>query len=82
VQMNTLEWMPIFLPALWLFALYVSDWLAALLGLVWIAARIHYMFGYSAAAERRHNGFMVQGLVSAVLLMGALISIVVHIVRG
>jgi len=29
VQMNTLEWMPIFLPVLWLFALYVSDWAAA-----------------------------------------------------
>ena len=26
VQMNTLEWMPIFLPLLWLFAFYVRDW--------------------------------------------------------
>ena len=25
VQLNTLEWMPIFLPLLWLFADYVSD---------------------------------------------------------
>ena len=25
VQMNTLEWMPIFLPSLWLFAIYISD---------------------------------------------------------
>ena len=33
VQMNTLEWMPIFLPVLWLFALYVNDWAAALFGL-------------------------------------------------
>ena len=30
VQMNTLEWMPIFLPSLWLFAVYVSDPIAAL----------------------------------------------------
>src|SRR3954465_15530933 len=29
VQMNTLEWMPIFLPSLWLFAIYVSDPIAA-----------------------------------------------------
>jgi glutathione S-transferase len=29
VQMNTLEWMPIFLPALWLFAIYISDPIAA-----------------------------------------------------
>jgi MAPEG family len=32
VQMNTLEWMPIFLPLLWLFAVYVSDGGAAVLG--------------------------------------------------
>jgi len=32
VQMNTLEWMPIFLPLLWFFVLYVNDWGAALLG--------------------------------------------------
>ncbi len=25
VQMNTLEWMPIFLPSLWLFAIYFGD---------------------------------------------------------
>ena len=24
IQMNTLEWMPIFLPALWLFAIYAA----------------------------------------------------------
>ena len=29
VQMNTLEWMPIFLPSLWLFAIYISDPIAA-----------------------------------------------------
>src|SRR5881409_1333071 len=50
IQMNTLEWMPIFLPSLWLFAVYISDAVAAVLGLVWIAGRILYMTGYSQAA--------------------------------
>ena len=45
VQMNTLEWMPIFLPLLWFFGLYVNDWGAALLGLVWIVGRIVYIRG-------------------------------------
>jgi glutathione S-transferase len=44
-HMNTLEWMPIFLPALWLFAIYVSDAVAAALGIVWIVGRILYMTG-------------------------------------
>src|SRR6202171_2262688 len=60
VQMNTLEWMPIFLPSLWLFAIYISDWLAALFGLVWIAGRILYLTGYSQAAEKRGPGFAIQ----------------------
>jgi glutathione S-transferase len=56
VQMNTLEWMPIFLPSLWLFAIYISDAIAAVLGLVWIAGRILYMTGYSQAAAKRGRG--------------------------
>src|ERR1700720_21850 len=57
VQMNTLEWMPIFLPSLWLFAIYISDSIAAVLGLIWIAGRFLYMLGYSKAAEKRGPGF-------------------------
>ena len=41
--MNTLEWLPIFLPSLWLFAIYVSDAIAAAIELVWIIGRIVYM---------------------------------------
>ncbi len=72
VQANTLEWLPIFLPGLWLFALYWDDLLAAALGLVWIVGRILYMTGYSREAGARSLGFMVQGLAAAVLLFGAL----------
>jgi glutathione S-transferase len=82
VQMNTLEWMPIFLPLLWLFALYLSDWVAALLGLVWITGRAMYITGYSAAAEKRHRGFLVQALASGGLLIGALVGIILHVMRG
>jgi glutathione S-transferase len=72
VQMNTLEWLPIFLPSLWLFAIYVSDDIAALLGLVWIAGRILYMTGYAKAADKRGLGFAIQTLAAAVLWLGAL----------
>src|SRR5476649_2303732 len=53
VQLNTLEWMPIFLPALWLAAIYVSDPAAAVLGLVWIVGRALYARDYAEAAEKR-----------------------------
>src|SRR5213078_1442376 len=45
VHQNTLEWMPIFLPSLWLCALFLSDAGAAALGLVWIAGRVLYFLG-------------------------------------
>ena len=72
VQGNTLEWLPIFLGSLWLFAHYWGDMPAAILGLVWIVGRVLYALGYSAAADKRELGFMVQLVATAVLLVGAL----------
>jgi glutathione S-transferase len=72
VQMNTLEWLPIFLPSLWLFAIYISDQWAAVLGLIWILGRILYTTGYSQAAEKRSMGFGLQALAGIVLWLGAL----------
>jgi glutathione S-transferase len=82
VQMNTLEWLPIFLPSLWLFAIYVSDVWAAVCGLVWIAGRVTYMIGYEEAAPKRSPGFLIQSLPCAVLLFGSLGAIVWRIVHG
>jgi glutathione S-transferase len=76
VQMNTLEWMPIFLPSLWLFAVYISDPIAAALGAVWIAGRILYMTGYSQAAAKRGQGFAIQAGTAILLWLGALGAIV------
>src|ERR1700704_1936661 len=72
VQMNTLEWMPIFLPSLWLFAIYISDPIAAGLGLVGCAARILYMTVYSQAANKRGRGFGIQAGAAVLLWLGAL----------
>lgn len=79
IQMNTLEWMPIFLPSLWLFAVYVNDIAAALIGLVWIAGRILYFRGYAAAAEKRGRGFGIQALAAGVLLVGAFAGIIAKV---
>lgn len=81
VQMNTLEWMPIFLPSLWLFAIYVSDPIAAALGVVWIVGRILYVVGYSRAAAKRGPGFGIQALASVVLWIGALGAVVRQLVH-
>lgn len=82
VQMNTLEWMPIFLPSLWLFAAYVNDIAAAAIGLVWICGRTIYLIDYEKAAAKRGRGFGIQTFASAALWIGALVGIVTHIVLG
>ncbi|MFN4175445.1 MAPEG family protein [Phenylobacterium sp.] len=69
---NTLEWLPVFLPSMWLFALYWSDLVAAVLGLVWIVGRIAYQRGYVADPAKREIGFLIQALATAILLFGAL----------
>jgi glutathione S-transferase len=77
VQANTLEWLPLFLVPLWLFALYGNDLFAAGLGVVWIIGRILYMTGYSRAAGARSVGFLVQGVAVLALLLASLWSLIV-----
>jgi glutathione S-transferase len=81
VQMNTLEWMPIFLPALWLFAIYISDAIAAVLGAVWIVGRFLYMTGYIKAANQRGMGFAIQGGAAVALWLGATLAIAWRLVH-
>jgi len=81
VQMNMLEWMPIFVPALWLFAYYISDIWAAGLGLIWIAGRVLYMRGYLQAAEKRGPGFGIQALAAVVLWCGALFGVISTLIK-
>ena len=72
VHYNTLEWLPIFLAGLWLFAIYWNDLIAAGVGLVWILGRIVYQLGYVADPKKRELGFLIQALAVAVLLFGSL----------
>jgi glutathione S-transferase len=81
-HVNTLEWMPIFLPSLWLFAIYWSPMVAAALGLVWLVGRIIYFFGYVAAPEKRGVGFAIQSLAAFALLLGAAGRIIYLAVTG
>jgi glutathione S-transferase len=81
-QMNTLEWLPIFLPSLWLFAVYIGDIYAAGIGLVWVVGRILYILGYAQAVAKRGRGFAVQALATIVLWVGALGMIIWRIVHA
>ena len=72
VHYNTLEWLPMFLVSMWLFAIYWNDLVAAGLGLVWIVGRLIYAFSYMADPGKRGTGFLIQSLATGILLFGAL----------
>jgi uncharacterized membrane protein YecN with MAPEG domain len=71
-HVNTLEWMPIAMPSMWLLAIYWSPTVAALLGLVWIVGRVIYFVGYVSEAKRRFPGFFIQSTAAFIMLFGAL----------
>jgi glutathione S-transferase len=72
VQQNTLEQLVLFLPALWIFAMFIQSNTAAIIGAVWVFGRILYAWGYYQAAEKRGPGFGISSLATIVLLLGSL----------
>jgi glutathione S-transferase len=86
VQMNTLEYLVIFLPFLWMATMYFSpsmtmawlSWLPPIFGLIWIVGRILYMTGYMAAPEKRSTGFLISALAVVGLLIMTIIGIVMQ----
>jgi uncharacterized membrane protein YecN with MAPEG domain len=73
VQMNTLENLIIVIPSMWIFARYVSEPIAAILGLVFIAGRAVYFLSYTRDPKTRGWGYMISSLPMLALLIGALL---------
>jgi glutathione S-transferase len=78
VQQNTLEQLIIFLPALWLFARFISETWAGIIGLVWIIGRLIYAWGYYRDAKQRGMGAGITFLCSVVLLAGAFVGMFIR----
>lgn len=76
VQMNTLEQLALFLPSLWLFAMFLNPAWASLFGAVWIVGRVLYAIGYYRAAEKRGAGFGIAFAGLAPLWLGAAYGVV------
>lgn len=72
VHQNTMEQLVVFIPAIFLFATYVSAGIAALLGLLFVIGRLVYLRGYVADPAKRGTGFAISTLAQAVLMLGGL----------
>ena len=76
VQMNTVEQMVFFLPALWLYALLLSDKGAAVGGLIWVVGRVIYAVAYIGDPAKRGPGIMISMLTQLGLFLGAVYGLV------
>ena len=72
VQQNTLEQLLIVLPSMWIFATYLSESVAAGLGLAFFVGRVLYYRGYVAEPGKRGIGFGVGFVATIALLLGSL----------
>jgi glutathione S-transferase len=77
VQMNTLENFVIFIPSLWLYAIYMSDKGAGVAGLLWIVGRVWYADSYEKDAKKRGPGFLISMLTTIGLWLGAVYGMVI-----
>lgn len=76
VQMNTLELMIAFLPALFIAAKYWPQVYVAGAGAVYLAGRLIYWRSYSAAPASRGLGFALSMIPVLALLIAALVAII------
>jgi glutathione S-transferase len=72
VQMNTLEQLVVFIPSIWLFGQYLSPYLAAGLGVVFLIGRLMYLFAYVKDPKKREVGFILSFFPTVTLLGGAI----------
>jgi glutathione S-transferase len=72
VQMNTLEQLIVFIPSIVLFGQYLSAYLAAALGVIFLIGRFAYFLGYVKDPKKREAGFILSFLPNVLLLLGAL----------
>jgi glutathione S-transferase len=72
VHMNTLELLVMFIPSILLFGQYLSPYLAAALGAVYLIGRFVYLFAYVKDPKKREVGFGLSILPILILLVGAI----------
>ena len=80
LQQNTLEQLIVFIPALLLFANYVSETWVLLPGVLYLVGRQLYAYEYVNDPRSRGPGMGLTLLANAVLVVGALAGVVLKLV--
>ncbi len=81
VQMNTLEQLVIFIPAILIFSFYMNPVVAAGIGVVYLIGRMIYLYAYVKDPKSRSLGYALSMLPTLVLLVGAIFGAIRAAVR-
>jgi hypothetical protein len=82
VQMNTLELLAVFLPALWIAAIYWNPrWMAAV-GVVYLLGRMLYLRAYTTEPRSRGLAYMLSLLPVMALMTAGLAGVALSYMRG
>ena len=81
VQANTIETLMVFLPALWIASRYWSPRYVALIGAVYLIARVLYLFNYVRDPKRRGAGYALSMLPAIVLIITGLVGAIKALLR-
>ena len=82
VQMNTIETLLVFLPALWIAAKYWPPRYVALVGAVYLVGRVVYLKAYVREPKSRSLGFSLSMLPTLALVIAALVGALRALLRG
>ena len=80
VQQNSLEHLIILIPAMLIFAWYLSVIWSAILGLVFVVARVFYAYAYVKEPARRHYPAVISGVVTTLLMLGGLLGVILRLI--
>ncbi len=79
VQQNTLEQLIVFVPGIFLFAVYVHSLTAAIIGLVFFVGRLMYYRSYISDPKSRGMGFMLSFFPAHILLVGGFVGAIIKL---
>lgn len=78
VQQNTLELLIVYVPALFLFATFVHELSAAIVGSAFLFGRHLYRQSYVKDPQSRGAGFLISFAAAHVLLLGGLVGAIIR----
>ncbi len=82
IHQNTMEQLIVFIPALWIFGLYVHALAGAGIGLVFVIGRFIYRGAYLKDPASRGLGFGLGAIAMAILMLGGLIGAAMSYMAG